>query len=604
MCGIVFAAGDLERAELEKLTERLRHRGPDAGGHFTEAGVSLGHRRLSVLDLSSAANQPFRSRCGRYVVAYNGELYNYRELAARHGLACRTTSDTEVLVEGFARLGPRFLAELEGMFAFAIYDREEGVSYLARDRLGIKPLFYSRSAAASELPALPGLGQRPLDQQALLLYFHLGYIPAPLTVYAGVRKFPAGCWAVLRHGEWELHRYWEPTVADSPLTDEEEALARLRSLLQASVGAHLASDVPFGTFLSGGVDSSLVTALARQAGARPLQTFSISMTGSPHDEAPYARRVARHLGTEHHEFAFTEREALELLPELPGVYAEPYGDSSAAPTMLLARQARQHVTVTLSGDGGDELFLGYGAYVWARRLAHPLVRLLQPLAAPLLALGSERFRRVAELVRPVPAAELRQHIFSQEQYYFARHELPALAPGLAGDTLLPPAEPLGRRLDPAEAQALFDLRYYLPDDLLTKVDRATMRYGMETRVPLLDHRVVELALNLHPRLKLRGRHGKYLLKRLLEEHLPRELVHRRKWGFNIPLARWLRDGQLRELERASLDEGLLRRHGLVDPRVVGRLRQRFHAGETRLYHRLWLVMVLHLWLESRRVALL
>lgn len=605
MCGIVFAAGNLERAELERLTDRLRHRGPDAGGHFVEGEVHLGHRRLSILDLSSAANQPFESACGRYVAVYNGELYNYRELAVRHGLPCRTTSDTEVLVEGFARLGPRLLPELEGMFAFALYDRSEGVSYLGRDRLGIKPLFYlsapGLAAAASELPALPGLAGRSLDPQALLLYFHLGYIPAPWTVYTGVHKFPPGCWAELRGGAWQIRPYWEPaaTISHRPLADEAEALTRLRSVLQDSVCAHLASDVPFGTFLSGGVDSSLVTALAQQAAGRSLQTFSISMTGSPRDEGPWARRVAHHLGTQHHEFAFTEKEALALLPELPGVYAEPYGDSSAAPTMLLARQARQHVTMTLSGDGGDELFLGYGAYRWARRLAHPLARWVQPLACRLLALGHDRWRRVAELVRPVSAAELPQHLFSQEQYYFSLRELRELAPGLSGTLLLPPGGEAARRLDPAEAQALFDLHYYLPDDLLTKVDRATMRYGMETRVPLLDHRVVELALNLHPNLKLRGRQGKYLLKRLLEDHLPPELVHRPKWGFSIPLARWMREGKLREWESASL----VGRHGLVDPACVDRLRRRFHAGETRLYHRLWLVMALHLWLENRAVAL-
>lgn len=586
------------------MADSLAHRGPDASGLWQEDSVCLGHRRLSILDLSTAANQPFHSQDQDDVMVYNGEIYNFRELAHELDLSCRTQSDTEVLLEGFVRLGTSLFGRLRGMFSLAIYRRSSRQLWLCRDRLGIKPLYYAwhqgRFVFASELKAFRALGGKfplTLNPLALTQYLHCGYVPTPQSAYLEVHKFPAGQWCEVRPSGLHFSTYWdlseqiEPQVFD----DEELALQELRTRVERSVGYRLVSDVPFGVFLSGGIDSSLVAAVAQKLSPSPLNTFSIGVPDPRHNEAPYARKVAQALGTRHHEFELSESEAQRLLVQTSAVYDEPFADSSAAPTMFVSQLARDQVAMVLTGDGGDETFLGYGAYPWARRLAHPWLWRWRKVLSWLLGLGSSRYRRVAQLLDVPRVEEVRSHLFSQEQGMFTGQEIRRLwqGPTTSDSYNLPFTESLSpRRLQPDEQQALYDLRYYLQDDLLVKVDRASMRYGLEARVPLLDHDIVQFALNLSPRL----RRGKGLLRKLLFTYLPAQLFDRPKRGFSIPLDRWLTGG-LAEMEASYLNIDIVRRFGLVHSDEVEKLRRRFHQGERRLATRLWVLIVMHQWLD-------
>jgi asparagine synthase (glutamine-hydrolysing) len=593
------------------MVASLAHRGPDADGTFIQDRFGLGHRRLSILDLSSAAQQPMTSACGRYVISYNGEVYNYRELSEELGLSTRTTSDTEVIVEAFAKLGTGMANRLNGMFAIAILDTYQNKLFLFRDRMGIKPLFLYRVndnlAFASELKAISALGRHvslTVNEKAIPYFLHLGYVPEPLSIYREVTKFPAGHWGVFDGNELKTERYWsaEEQIKGELWMNERSAVEHLDDLLTASVKRRLISDVPFGTFLSGGIDSSVVTALAQKVSDRPIRTFSIGFNNAKHNEAHFAKAVADHIGTEHESYTVTERDALELIPDILPQFDEPFADSSAIPTMLVSRLARQKVTMTLSGDGGDELFMGYGAYHWAQRLANPALRWTHGPLGSMLSLGNDRLRRVSRLLDFDTATPLSAHIFSQEQNLFSIQELNALliGEGQSYPLLLKESEVIGklqRQLTPAEAQAFFDLRFYLKDDLLVKVDRATMRYGLETRVPLLDHTVVEFALNLHPSLKLRNGTSKYLLKEVLYRYVPKSLFDRPKWGFSIPLQEWLL-GDLAFLIDETLSENNVRSQGLVRWAVVIKLITQFRSGHHHLYNRIWLLILLHQWFAS------
>ena len=594
------------------MAAAIAHRGPDAEGVFADGPFGLAHRRLSVLDLSTAAHQPMNSACGRYVIVYNGEVYNFRELRAELGLNTRTTSDTEVIIEAFAKLGPKMVTRFNGMFAIAIFDKEEKNLFLFRDRLGIKPLYVYQAngsfAFASELKSIVAVEDilpLTINRDAIPYFLHLGYIPQPLSIYREVTKFPSGHWAEFDGNELRIHRYWSPdeVVSEDVITDEAEAKACLSELLTASIRRRLVSDVPFGTFLSGGIDSSLVTALAQQESEERVRTFSIGFDNARHNEAHFAEAVAKHLDTDHHTYTVTEKDALELVTEILPQYDEPYADSSAIPTMLVSKLARQEVTMTLSGDGGDELFHGYGAYQWAERLANPLVAGLRKPTSWLMSLGNDRFRRVAKLLDYGSHTSLHSHIFSQEQGMFSMAELKGLLVNTEVDMPLLSPENIGfnglsRRLSPSEQQAFFDLKFYLKDDLLVKVDRATMRYGLETRVPLLDHTVVEFALNLHPSLKMKDGVSKYLLKQVLYDRVPKKLMDRPKWGFSIPLSEWLR-GELSFLLNDVLNEKSVNEAGLVNWAVVYQLKRQFAQGHAHLYNRLWLLILLHLWTEGR-----
>lgn len=617
MCGIIgFHSGKgirIDDTSAKQMLGVLSHRGPDAEGIYNEGELFFGHLRLSILDLSQAANQPMHSHCGRYVMVYNGEIYNYREIQqelsrARAGFAPRTTSDSESILEAFAQWGISFVDKLNGMFAIAIWDKHEKKIYLFRDRLGIKPIYYFHHkdifAFASELKgilALPEIKKKvTINPEAVNKYLHLGYIPHPDSIYREVHKFPAGHYGVFSNNNFELREYWNlPEFTDRSLvTDRHEAIDSLRTLVESSVRYRLISDVPYGTFLSGGIDSSLVSAVAQKINSAPINTFSIGMWDSDFNEAHHARQIASYLGTHHHELMVTEKDALEWIPELISIYDEPYADSSAIPTLLVSKLARQHVAMTLSGDGGDELFMGYGAYKWAQRLASPILSSLKSPIGWALNLGNNRFKRVSHLFGNVPSHQIHSHIFSQEQYLFSRRELNSLLnPAFLREfNLVEKVSENYKYLTPAQNQSLFDLKYYLPDDLLVKVDRASMHFGLETRVPLLDYRIVEWALQLHPDLKIKNGEAKWILKQLLFEYIPSNMFDRPKKGFAIPLQKWLKT-DLRPFIMENLSFQNIESTGMLNYAEVNRLLTMFYnKNHEYLYNRIWQLAVLQNWL--------
>ena len=494
----------------------IAHRGPDTDGFFEENGVGLGHRRLSIIDLSAAANQPMFSHDERYAAVFNGEIYNYQEVASALQLRQRTHSDTEVILESFAVENVKAVERWNGMFAVALLDRKQNKLYLIRDRVGVKPLYYSLIEGAlvfaseiKSLTSVPEIKRRlTVNRAALRAFLNIGYIPGPHTVYNEIKKLPSGSYATFDGQNFSIERYWKPQdkIETNALVDESAALDQLQQLMQSSVRYRMIADVPFGTFLSGGIDSSLVTALAQEAsGAAPVKTFSIAFNDSRYNESKFAQAVSKHLGTQHHEFTVTEQDALELTERMLDAYDEPYADSSGLPTMLVSKLARKHVTMVLSGDGGDELFMGYGAYRWAERLDNALVETMRKPIGAALSMFGDRFKRAATLFDYADIARKPRHIFSQEQYFFSDRELDKLLLNNKEDVAMNENNgPLKRDLSASEKQALFDLVYYLRDDLLVKVDIASMQYALEVRTPFLDYRVVEFALNLHQNLKMKN----------------------------------------------------------------------------------------------------
>lgn len=610
MCGIAgyynIQSFDFQQ-QLTLMANALRHRGPDAKGFFTDGLCSMAHRRLSIIDLSDIANQPMYSQCGRYVMVYNGEVYNFleirKEILRQKDIVFKTNSDSEVVLEAFALWGYYCVKRFNGMFAIAVYDKQKRQLFLMRDRIGIKPLFIFQNgtqlAFASEIKALRAVTE--IDQQltkrleSVADFLHLGYIPEPNTYWNEISKFPSGCTACYDGKQLTIFPYWsaEKLIKENVVKDEAVAYEKLKELLISSVKMRLVSDVPFGTFLSGGIDSSLVTAIAQNVHSATINTFSIGFAESKFDESNYARDVAKELGTKHHEFRITEKEAMVLIPDLTHIYDEPFADSSAIPTLLVSKMAKQHVTMTLSGDGGDELFMGYGAYRWAERLNTTFWKLHRKPVASVLKLGSNRHKRIADMLAH-EKQNIHSHIFSQEQYLFTAKEI--------RKTLLQSGEYSGypfilpetsRKLMIAEQQAFFDLTHYLKDDLLVKVDRASMQHSLETRVPLLDYRIVEFAINLSPELKLRNGTTKFLLKKILYQYLPESLFNRPKWGFSVPMGKWMK-GPLKEWTMDMLSEERLKKHGLVKPEVVNSLIKKYLKTDSEyLYNRLWALIVLH-----------
>lgn len=609
MCGIagIIRSSNGEQ-DIRLMTEALAHRGPDATGYWSDNICHLGHQRLSILDLSDAANQPMVSHNGRYIMVYNGEIYNFKEMARELGISLNTSSDTEVILEAFSRWGSAFVERLNGMFAIAIWDKDEQTLHLFRDRMGIKPLyFYSDEnlvAFASELKALTAVPEirknLEIDNEALGHYFHTGFIPAPLSIWKKIRKFPQGHRAQYRSGRSiEIEPYWtiDGQVNQKVISDEKSAKEELEQLLIESVRSRMISDVPFGTFLSGGIDSSLVTAIAQSQQDTPLHTFSIGFMESRYNEMHYARQVADYLKTNHHEFVLSERDAMDLLPNLMDVYDEPFADSSAIPTMLVSKMAKQHVTVTLSGDGGDECFLGYNSYRWAERLNHPLTKALKSPIGMALKMGNPRMRRASWLFDPDQSADNPSHLFSQEQYLFNAKEVDAMMKSGYSPDLFQEQKSHKRKLTAAEKQSLFDLRYYLPDDLLVKVDRASMHFGLEARTPLLDHRLVQFAMNLDANLKIRGGDSKYLLKQVLYKYAPASLFDRPKWGFSIPLVHWMRkemNTYMEDMLRSEKINNILAVRTNDIPAV-----QKWHKGDDLYYNRVWQLVVLSQFLEKQ-----
>ncbi|MFL5753967.1 MAG: asparagine synthase (glutamine-hydrolyzing) [Bacteroidia bacterium] len=619
MCGIsgYFSPGAVfTKADLTAMTDALAHRGPDADGYFMENAVGLGHRRLSILDLREVANQPMHSQNDRYVIVYNGEVYNFNEIAnelktshsGSEKLVFATSSDTEVILEAFSAYGPAFVEKLNGMFAIAIYDKVKEELFLFRDRVGIKPLYYYWDGVnllfASELKALKKARNLKLtiNPQSIFYFLHLGFIPAPYSIYTEINKLEPGSSIKVSTKGIQFDKYWSPGNCLKPevIKSEKQALVIMSDLLMSSVQYQLKSDVPFGVFLSGGIDSSLITSLAVNLSNSKVNTFSIGFQENRFNESDYARAIAKHLGTNHNEFIVSYKDAINNIENIFEAYSEPFSDSSAIPTMLVSRLAKKYVTVTLSGEGGDELFMGYGAYRWARRFDNPLIRLFHNQIGELLKLtSSDRLHRIAKLLSLDNMKNLNSHIFSQEQYLFSFKEISSLlvdGSSLSGLSVLNKANFNSvARLTAEEKQCLFDLTFYLPDDLLTKVDRASMFYSLETRVPYLDHRIIEFSLNLSPELKIRNGVSKYLLKEILYQYIPQSYFNRPKQGFAIPLVKWLRN-ELKYLIDENLDRGTIEKFNVVNYSEVEELKKKFYAGQDHLYNRLWLLIVLHKWL--------
>lgn len=610
MCGIagLWSTSTEDPAPaVASVLPSLRHRGPDREGVWSGGpGVALGHTRLAIVDLSPEADQPFVSADGRVGLAFNGELYTFQalrdELQAQ-GVGFRTHSDTEVLLEGYRAWGAGVLDRLVGMFAFAIWDRDRDLLFLARDRAGEKPLYVADGPAgfafASELePARRLAGLPPdVDPEAVALYLRFGYVPAPRTIYAGVQKLVPGHALEVTRGHRRSWRYWDPApLVRAPRLDlsEDEALDRLEATLREAVRGQLMADVPLGAFLSGGIDSSLVVSLMQEELGRPVQTFTIGFSESRYDESPHAAAVAEHLRTDHTCEVLSEKDALALVPRLPTMYGEPFADSSALPTHLVATVARQRVTVALSGDGGDELFGGYTRY-WFAEQAAPILAAVDLLPAAVLAPGQRLLGRLPG--RAGRAGKLLSRGGPREGYQrlvscFSENELRQLV----GHAPVHPAFALawhaGARRSTTRRAMLADLLSYLPEDILVKVDRAAMATSLETRAPLLDHRVMELSLRLPDRLV----RGKRLLKELAYRRIPRRLLERPKQGFGIPAAAWLR-GALRDSLHEAVRPERLARAGVGGEALVARLLDEHQRQVANHSSRLWFLYVLGLWIE-------
>ncbi len=614
MCGICGALGaDVDEHQLRSATDLIWHRGPDEAGYYLDADVALGMRRLSIIDLAGGA-QPKTDERGIIQVIFNGEIYNYRELrselsAAGHEFS--SSSDTEVIAHGYEEWGLDCFAHFNGIFAIAIWDREKRELVLARDHLGIKPLYWGSWGHSlvfgSELkPLLALLPETPaIDPQSVALFLRYQYVPAPRSIFEGISKLPPAHYMVVRPGESNppITAYWDPMAMAAERRGElspAEAEDLVAESLASSVKRQLVSDVRLGAFLSGGVDSSLVVAMMQGASPQITKTFSIGFRESNEDESPYARAVAEYLGTEHHEWIVTDQDALAVVPKLPYYYDEPFADQSAIPTYLVSELARRHVTVSLSGDGGDELFGGYRRYGAMRRMS-PWWRVPAPLRRASLWGASRIPGRIGTL------PERGARILACESLGAAYRNMVAVTP----DSLLarltsrkdaayttndewPEHVFAGRSLD--EGMMLADLVTYLPDAILTKVDRASMAHSLEARVPLLDPRFVELALSLPPSVRI-GSGSKTLLKNVLKRHIPASLVDRPKHGFGIPVHEWLRGG-LRDCMTDYLAPGLIGKHGLLDGDGVDALIHEHLAGSRDRGYALWAILMFQMWYEE------
>ena len=615
MCGITgyySSDGKIKKQDLLLMSEALAHRGPNAHGIFNDEIAGIAHRRLSIIDLSESANQPMHSHCGRYVISFNGEVYNYKELSMMLGEPLKTSSDTEVVLQAFVKWGLNFVSTLFGMFAFVIYDKQKKEFFIFRDRTGIKPLYYfwdeKNFAFASELKSLLQIqfvkNQLEIDSTAINEYLHLGYIPEPHSIYKNIYKFPSGSYAHFSGKELTIKRYWNISekISENTIKNEQEAKKIIKEELISAVKSHMICDVPFGTFLSGGIDSSLVTAIAQSQSSQKIKTFSIGFKENKYNESAYARAVSKHLGTEHFEYFVTEKDAQNLIPELTEIYDEPFADSSAIPTLLVSKMARNEVKMVLSGDGGDELFLGYGAYRWAERLNNPFIKAFRKSASLALKQLSNKYKRASYLFDYSDSSELKSHIFSQEQYLFSRNEIKnILNPEFQQNFQLEENyNSCKRPLSPAEAQSLFDMNYYLKDDLLVKVDRASMRNSLEVRVPLLDYSVIEAALTIDKNLKFKHNISKYLLKQILYDYVPSSYFNRQKQGFAIPLQKWLKK-DLKYLSDEYLSDDMIKRFNLLDLSQVQKLKNDFYKKNLDyLYNRLWLLICLNKFLIQKK----
>lgn len=641
MCGIVGflespPLGGDAKAVLGTMAARLRHRGPDDVGVWLDeqASVALGHTRLAILDLSSAGHQPMVSPSGRYVITYNGEIYNHLELRAQLGnRPWQGHSDTETLLAAIDAWGvEKTLQAAAGMFAFGLWDRVEKRLILARDRIGEKPLYYGWCGKTvlfgSELKALAAhpAWEGRINRDVLASFMRYAYVPLPHSIYKGIHKLLPGTYLTITGSDRpdsfpEPRPYWSAldVTRQSELGNisEQEATIELDRLLRQAIKGQMVADVPLGAFLSGGVDSSTVVALMQAQSARPVRTFSIGFEEGEYDEARHAKAVAQHLGTDHTEMYVRAGDALAVIPRLPELHDEPFGDSSSIPTYLVAQVARRHVTVALSGDGGDELFGGYNRHFWARSIWDkagflPVV-FRQGLAAVLASVSPEQWDYWASRFRPLLPPALRIRTVGDKVHKLA-DVLPAVDQAdvyrrLVSQHRSPESLVIGAsepsiwadeqaakltRADFSEWMMFQDLVGYLTDDILTKVDRAAMAASLETRIPLLDHRVVAFAWQLPLKMKVRGEQGKWLLRQVLYRYVPKELIERPKMGFGVPLDRWLR-GELRDWAEDLLDEQRLRQEGYFDASLVRQKWEEHLSGRRNWQYWLWNVLMFQAW---------
>lgn len=640
MCGIVgfwCPAGGADLLDtVESMAGTMAHRGPDDSGTWIDksSGLALAHRRLSILDLTRTGHQPMSSPSDRWVIVFNGEIYNHHDLRkSLAGVAWRGHSDTETILAAIDAWGiEATLKKLTGMFAFALWDRADKSLILARDRLGEKPLYYgwigNTFLFGSELKALrahPGWKDE-IDREALAGYMRYGYVPLPHSIYQGVVKLLPGTWLTLPMGASAAVSpaptyYWRASdVALAPVCNDMSdatAIAELDAQLRRAIGGQMLADVPLGAFLSGGVDSSTIVALMQAQATRPVRTFTIGFDESGYDEACYAKTVAAHLGTEHTELYLSPQDAQDVIPRLPLIYDEPFGDSSQIPTHLIATMARQHVTVALSGDGGDELFGGYNRYFWGRSIWRQIQWAPRPLRTAIsctlktlsparwnqlanmlpgpfrLKAFGDKIHKLASVIDVADSAELHRRLVTQHR------ECDSIVQNAREPAIW--AENEAARVGYKELykhMMFHDLVGYLTDDILVKVDRAAMAVSLETRIPLLDHGIVEFALRLPIQMKIRNGQGKWLLRQVLYQYVPREMIERPKQGFSVPLDSWLR-GSLRDWAEALLDESRIKREGFLNAGLIGMKWHEHLSGQRNWQHWLWNVLMFQAWLEHQ-----
>ena len=624
MCGIAgfcnfHGSVKMQEENLEKMKQRMLHRGPDAGGSYiSEDGkVALGHRRLSIVDLSEAGLQPMKSHSGRYVMVYNGEIYNYKKLSQKllkekKVERFRGTSDSEVILEAFEAYGvEEAIAQCKGMFAIALYDTKEQKLYLLRDRIGEKPLYYGfmgdTFVFASDVACIASLDgfQNPVNKDVLSIYFIHGYIPAPYSIYENIYKLEPGCILEIKSPfkKYGISTYWSIKEVAQHGQEHlfkgayEEAVDELERLLKASIQDQMMADVPVGAFLSAGIDSSTVVALMQSLHPDKVKTFTIGMEDEKYNEAVYAKEIAAHLGTEHTELYITEEDAKGVIPKLPFIFGEPFADSSQIPTYLVSKMTREHVTVSLSGDGGDELFCGYNSYasvdrIWGkmksvpygiRKLASELV-LHSPLA------NKEIYRVKGTLLGAKGPSDLYRLSMEREPLIkditLSKKEIPykytEYEPGFLKET--------------NHNIMLMDMLMYHPDDILVKVDRTAMAVSLETRVPMLDKDVVEFAWTLPVEFERQNGVGKRILRDVLYRYVPKEMMERPKKGFSIPIQKWLKEKELREWAENLIDRKTLMKQGILDPDVVWKMWTDFiEKDEWRI--QIWYVLMFQEWMS-------
>jgi asparagine synthase (glutamine-hydrolysing) len=629
------------RSTIERMNNSLLHRGPNSGGIWTDenAGIALGHRRLAIVDLSPEGHQPMVSANGRFVMVFNGEIYNFLELRRElenRSHRFRGGSDTEVMLAGFSEWGiETAVKRFNGMFAFALWDRQERVLYLGRDRLGEKPLYYGWMGQTflfgSELKALKAHPKfsAEINRDALALYVRHCYIPAPYSIYQGIYKLPPGCLLTVRSPEKvEPIPYWSAKsaaisgISQPFLGSETEAITQLDTLLRDAVNLRMMADVPLGAFLSGGIDSSTIVALMQAQSKKPIKTFTIGTDEKIYNEAQYARAVAQHLGTDHTELYVSAEDALAVIPKLPTLYDEPFADSSQIPTFLISQLTRQQVTVSLSGDGGDELFAGYNRHLWGRsfwqkfgwippntrKMAAGAIAQLSPETWDAIFQKSDRFiphklklrqpgdklQKLAEILAIRNPQSLYKRLVSNCQNAEA-----VVLGSTEPPTVLSDSKLWGEFSDLTECMMYLDTVTYLPDDILAKVDRASMGVALEARVPYLDHRVVEFAWQIPLSMKIRDGMGKWLLRQVLYQYVPADLIERPKMGFAVPIERWLR-GELRDWAEALLDERRLRQEGFFNPQPIRQKWEEHLSGRHDWKYYLWDILMFQSWLEQQK----